>query len=991
MKLLYILAAVMTVFSPNGHFQADFMQTAQPPYETYYTLCYKGDTVLNPSKLGLNIDNRCWEMALGWRTLPQYEKWMHAMQWDSVSTPVLIDDYRAITIYLSRKEEMPAQQTAPMGNAKQAEKDGRVRSNYRLNIEVRMYNDGMAFRYFFPEHPNAIFHKIVADETTYSFPQGTMAYAEQWAQAHAEHILVDSIKYPVEMPLLCHNDSVWTAILTADTDDWCLSKLKAINHQLSTIMYSPVDIVTYYATPWKIIMAAHTPGDILEKAPTRVKTLNPPPKGDFSWVKPGKIMRETTLTMDGAYATIDFCAAHNIQYMLFDWKWYEPCTSHDGDATKVIDRLDMPAICQYAKTKGVGVWLYVNQHALMKQARQLFPILKQWGVVGVKSGFVQYASHRWTTWLHDLVRLAADNQLMMNIHDEYRPTGFSYTYPNLLTQEGICGNEEFPDGNHNVRLAFTRMLAGAADYTICYYDKRLTNTHAHQLAASMVYESPLVTLFWYDRPAQYNSEPEMTWFEQLPVTWDETKVLAGNPDSYILLARRKGTTWFVAALNNATPRQITIDLSAICSSKAKLSYLLFTDDPSVPTKTQVRVTSGEVNLLNARNGRIPLTLQANGGATMIIKGGVDVIAHCDRKIHRTMEQMKQLNKQMPRNVLSGQTKWNTRPNIPAEWCGGFWDGCLWYDYALTKKKEVLHAATQTANSMLYLPHTPVYDHDLGFLTITSLLNGYRFSPDRKTRETYRQALLQCADSLATLFNPAVGTMLSWPRNVQMFGGHNTIMDNMINLELLFWAAEQSESHQPLKQIAMAHADTTMAYHFRPDGTSYHVAVYNQLTGQHIYNCTHQGYDDESVWARGQAWAIYGYTMVYRYTKEQKHLDMAQKATDAYLKRLPPDAIPYWDFHHPNIPYTARDASAAAIVASALYELTTYVDKETAEYYKAQADKMMENLAEAYWAPQDSPAILAHATGHYPAGTEIDASIIYADYYYLEALYRQQNY
>ena len=620
MNILLLIASLISIASPDGKMVASFMQNGEQPYRTQYTLTYEGDTVLRPSSLGLNMDNRCWEMALGMRTLPQYTHWMDPMQWDSVSAVMSRDNYNAVTICLSRKAEHPALPTAPMGNARRADKNGLVNSHYRLNIEVRLYNEGLAFRYFLPEHPAAVFHKVIADETTYSLPHGTMIYAEQWAQAGFEHVLVDSITHPVEMPLLCHQADLWTAILTANTSDWCLSKLMAQgNAELATWMYSPVDIVTYYATPWKIVMAARTPGQILDKSVALVDGLNPEPQGDFSWVEPGKIMRETTLTMEGARATIDFCADHGIRYMLFDWKWYEPCTSHDGDATQVIPRLDMPEVCRYAASKGVGVWLYVNQHALMRQARELFPLLRQWGVVGVKSGFVQYASHRWNTWLHDLVRLAADNHLMMNIHDEYRPTGFSHTYPNLLTQEGICGNEEFPDGDHDVRLAFTRMLCGAADYTICYYDRRLTNTHAHQLAASMVYASPLVTLFWYDRPQQYEGEQEISWFEQLPVTWDESRVLAGDPESYILIARRKGNTWYVAALNNSSERDIIVDLTALPLTAKRLALTLYTDDDKIPTKTHVRVATKTIRRINKTNARIPLHLMPNGGATMIIQ------------------------------------------------------------------------------------------------------------------------------------------------------------------------------------------------------------------------------------------------------------------------------------------------------------------------------------------------------------------------------------
>lgn len=375
----------------------------------------------------------------------------------------------------------------------------------------------------------------------------------------------------------------------------------------------------------------------------------------------------------------------------------------------------------------------------------------------------------------------------------------------------------------------------------------------------------------------------------------------------------------------------------------------------------------------------------------------------------TMAQMDTVLGAMPRNVLEGQSAWNLRANTPEEWCSAFWDGCLWYDYALTGKADVLAAATKTANQMVYLTSAPVYDHDLGFLVITSLLNGYRFSPNENVRNTYRNALLACADSLCTLFNPAVGTILSWPRHVPDFGGHNTIMDNMINLELLLWAAEETADAGKAayyRQVAVSHADTTMAYHFREDGTSFHVAVYDPVSGQHLYNCTHQGLADTSVWARGQAWAIYGYTTMYRFTREPRFLEFAQKVTDAYLKLLNEtngsinrqivnrqivnDFVPFWDFCDPRITNGTpcpKDASAACVVVAALLELQNYVEADKANTYKSTAEAMLHSLSTSYLAPKTSPAILAHSTGHHPAGSEIDASIIYADYYFLEALYR----
>lgn len=377
-------------------------------------------------------------------------------------------------------------------------------------------------------------------------------------------------------------------------------------------MYSPVDIVTYYATPWKVIITAESYAQLLEHRYI-IDNLNPPCEipDAAEWIKPGTIMRCTTLSTEAALRNIDFCAQHNIPYMLFDWKWYEPCTSHDGDATKVIPQIDMPRVVAYGRQHGVGIWLYVNQHALMKQMRKLFPLLHEWGIVGVKSGFVEYASHRWDVWLHDMVRYAAENHLMINIHDEYRPSGFSRTYPNLLTQEGIRGNEEFPDATHNTVLPFTRMINGPADYTICYYDRRLKNSHGHQLAASLIYYSPLTTLFWYDKPEYANDEPELSWFDNLKTTWDKTRVLDGAPGSHIVIARRSGEEWFVAAMTNTKARIVTIPTDFLEEGK-RYTVTIYNDDPTVNTSTKVGVKT-----MSIKAGRpLTLQLQPSGGAAL---------------------------------------------------------------------------------------------------------------------------------------------------------------------------------------------------------------------------------------------------------------------------------------------------------------------------------------------------------------------------------------
>jgi unsaturated chondroitin disaccharide hydrolase len=343
---------------------------------------------------------------------------------------------------------------------------------------------------------------------------------------------------------------------------------------------------------------------------------------------------------------------------------------------------------------------------------------------------------------------------------------------------------------------------------------------------------------------------------------------------------------------------------------------------------------------------------------------------------------------IPRSIANGKNEWRTVSY--RDWTSGFWPGIEWYLYEYTKDNSWKTKADITSRILTPLVDSAPIDHDLGFMLNCSLGNGYRLT----NNPYYKTILLRAADSLATLFNPKVGTILSWPRQVPGVDwpkNHNTIMDNMINLELLFWASKNGGSKR-LYDMAVSHAATTMKNHFRPDYTSYHVVVYDTATGKKIKGITHQGYADNSMWARGQSWAIYGFTMSYRESKKPEFLDFAQKVTDVYLQRLPADLIPYWDFNAPDIPNAPRDASAACVVASALLELSTFVqDKDKAKMYRDKAEAMLKELSSPrYQSRSVNNAFLLHSTGHKPAGGEIDASIIYADYYYIEALLRAKK-
>lgn len=355
--------------------------------------------------------------------------------------------------------------------------------------------------------------------------------------------------------------------------------------------------------------------------------------------------------------------------------------------------------------------------------------------------------------------------------------------------------------------------------------------------------------------------------------------------------------------------------------------------------------------------------------------------YCIEQATKTLAELSE-NSMIPRNIAADEKKWNLVEY--EDWTSGFWPGVLWQLYEYTHDEVWKNKAEYYSQLLIPLSERPTMDHDLGFQMYNSLGQGYRLTKN----SGYKEILVNTALSLASLYNPKVGTILSWPIMVEkMNWPHNTIIDNMINLELLFWASRNGA--RELYEVAVKHAETTLNNHFRADYTSYHVVVYDPLSGEKIKGVTHQGYADESLWARGQAWAIYGFTMVYRETQDPRFLNFAEKVADVYLDRLPENRIPYWDFDVPDLLNEPWDASAAAITASGLLELSNYVtDAEKAYYYLDQAVQMIQELSTAaFQSRNQNAAFLLHSTGHYPNGSEIDYSIIYADYYYLEALLR----
>lgn len=339
---------------------------------------------------------------------------------------------------------------------------------------------------------------------------------------------------------------------------------------------------------------------------------------------------------------------------------------------------------------------------------------------------------------------------------------------------------------------------------------------------------------------------------------------------------------------------------------------------------------------------------------------------------------------IPSTFKDGEVKF-----VPLDdWVSGFFAGSLWYMYELTGDKTwanhaVMH--TEKLDSIQYL----TWHHDVGFMVYDSYGNGLRL----KGTPAYKDVIVQTAKSLSTRFRPAAGVLQSWSvdRDWQATRGWKcpVIIDNMMNLELLFNATRIS-GDSTYYNIAVSHADKTLQNHFRPDYSCYHVVDYDPETGEVRGRCTAQGYADESAWARGQAWALYGYTSAYAYTGFERYLVQARKVAEYIFSRLPEDLVPYWDYDCPDIPGTWRDASSAAIMASALYQLYSLTGESL---YREKADGMLESLSTpAYRAAPGTNGgfILMHSVGSVPHGSNIDVPLNYADYYFLEALIRRKN-
>ena len=598
--------------SPDGRLAITLQQktAADGKRQLRYNVRYEGEVVVRDSLLELQLDNHLSESAMA-LPIDRKTRWFENLQvtgvrrnaqdetWKPVTgeRALVRDRYQALAVDLV-KDDNPI---------------------YKMSVEVRAYDEGVAFRFAFPENSKGTYYRVVSEDTEFALPPGTRAWFHGWAQARYQLLPLKDWPDQSERPLTLElPNGLYVALLEAQMVDYSRTKFKLSSTRpdtLVTAMHDPADLISPFATPWRGIMVARTPGKLVENNDFILNLNEPSRIADTSWIKPGKIMRVMVQTTTSAKANIDFAAKHKLQYILFDWKWYGPAFSFSSDATKVaIPDFDLPGIIEYAKSRGIGVWLYVNQQALLAQSDTLFQTYRDWGVKGVKFGFVQVGSHRWTTWIEKTIQQAAAAGIMVNVHDDWRQTGEQRTWPNLLTAEGIHGNEEMPDATHNTVLPFVRFLAGAADYTICYYDPRIKTTHAHQLALAVVYYSPLQTLYWYDKPEMSKDEPELEFWDRVPTVWDETRVLDGRPGQSVTVARRSGDEWFVGSITNNEARRLKLSFSFLPKGK-RFVATVYADDPTVKTRTKVAVRTHVVDSNTVWNS----DLTASGGQAIWVR------------------------------------------------------------------------------------------------------------------------------------------------------------------------------------------------------------------------------------------------------------------------------------------------------------------------------------------------------------------------------------
>jgi alpha-glucosidase len=624
-------AQTITVKSPDNR----IILTINNDEKLTYSVTYQGRNIVNPSPLGFELKDEQ-AMTGNFIIVDQSvknvnETWIPVVKSKHAE---IINHYNELQLSLK-------------------EKSGPMR---QMELFVRTYNDGAAFRYKLSGYAKIGDRQIMKELTTFSIPGDPKAWIVEYkgySSSNEAEFFMHPLSYLNEksvagMPLLMeYGNNCWVAITEAKIDNYAAFYIgtNGTSNQLITKLVpvpgEPEDGVKVrfndeVYTPWRVMMIGETPGTLIESE--IIQNLNDPCViEDPSWIKPGMSAwdhwwsGEVKMEMPVIKQYIDLASEMGWPYMLVDWQWYGKFNSPEADITKWAPQINMPEIIAYAGSKNVKiiVWLYssdVNRNAAYKKA---FPLYEKWGVAGIKIDFMDRDDQQMVNWYHDIIKCAAENHLIVDFHGAYKPDGIIRTWPNMITREGVMGNEyyKFSDKmspEHNVKLAFTRMLAGQMDYTPGAFlnvtkeqYKNQTpavvwNTRAAELSKFVIYESPLTVVC--DHPDNILNQPGSDFLKIVPTTWDDIKFISGYPEDYVAIAKRSGDKWFVGVMNNSIGKSIELKLDFLPAGNYETEIWADTKnsdkDPKVLKKTNQLVKSG---------GIIKVTMAKNGGFVALIK------------------------------------------------------------------------------------------------------------------------------------------------------------------------------------------------------------------------------------------------------------------------------------------------------------------------------------------------------------------------------------
>ncbi|WP_165305087.1 glycoside hydrolase family 97 protein [Pedobacter sp. SYP-B3415] len=595
--------------SPDGHLKIVASAGINPGSLLSYRFTVRGTTVIEKGTIVLQAGKGA--EAGTWR-LANVKRDAKNTSWKPIygERALVPEQYRELRLYLSNAT-----------NRQQAV------------ITFRLYNEGLAYRYLLKSVDGDTL-QLNAERSEFGFTSNHTAWATRTAQGIIEAKAINDIGEASERPLTIKiNPRLYIALGEAGLVDFARMKFVRTGvNTLGTVLHGPVNQYPEIRSPWRYVLTAGSPGGLLEKNYLLLNLNEPSRIRSTSWIRPGKVIRESSLTTAGSMLCIDFAARHRIAYVSFDAGWYGQEDSDTSDARRVMldparskGPLDLAAVISYANSKNVGIILYVNRRALERQLDTLLPIYKRWGIKGIKFGFVQTGSQKWTSWVHEAVRKCAAYNMVVDIHDEYRPTGYERTYPNLLTQEGVRGDEESPDNAMVLKTLFTRMIAGPADQTNAYFTRRVDkmSSHASQMAKAICLYSPLQFIYWYDRPVATLPDPapegaiqniaDLEFYDNVPTVWSETKVIEGEIGEYATVARKSGKEWFVGSLAGKTGRKLQLDCSFLDKSKRYMA-IIYADDAGSRSPTRVAISEIPVNQGSVLN----LEIKANNGLAIRI-------------------------------------------------------------------------------------------------------------------------------------------------------------------------------------------------------------------------------------------------------------------------------------------------------------------------------------------------------------------------------------